>query len=82
MPILHVEEVPVELYERIQRRASAQNRDVPQEVIALLEQALTSAETDTNAVHRAALSELRRLRWTPPPGAPKSVDLLREDRER
>ena len=44
MPTLHVRNVPDELYERIRRRARAQNRSISAKVIALLDRA--SAEHD------------------------------------
>ena len=44
MAILHVRNVPDELYERIRHKAQAQNRSISAEVIVLLQRAL--AETD------------------------------------
>ena len=38
--ILHVRNVPDELYERIRRRAQVQNRSISAEVIVLLNRAL------------------------------------------
>src|SRR5687767_9794303 len=82
MPVLHLEEVPADLYERIQQRAAAQNRPLTAEVIDLLRHALAKEDEDARAAHAAALADLRRRRWTPPPGTPESVELLREDRAR
>ena len=82
MPVLHVEEVPAEVYRRIQQRAAERNRPLTAEVIHLLQQALAKDDEDVRAAHLAALADLRRRRWTPPPGTPESVELLREDRER
>jgi plasmid stability protein len=39
MSILHVRNVPDELYERIRQRARAQNRSISAEVIVLLDRA-------------------------------------------
>lgn len=41
MPTLIVEDVPREIYERIQRQAQAENRTVAEEVVRLLEQGLS-----------------------------------------
>jgi plasmid stability protein len=82
MPVLHVEELPADLYEHIRRRAAAQNREFAAEVIFLLERALATEEEQAKAAHAAALADLRGRRWTPPPEAPDSVSLLREDRDR
>jgi len=81
MPVLHVEAVPADLYERIKRRAAARNQEFTTEVLRLLEQALANEE-EARAAHAAALTDLRQRRWTPPPGSPESVALLREDRDR
>jgi plasmid stability protein len=80
MPVLHVEAVPADLYERIQRRAAARNHELTAEVLHLLECALL--EEDSRTLHAAALADLQNRRWTPPPGAPDSTVLLREDRDR
>jgi plasmid stability protein len=82
MPVLHIEDVPTDLYQRIQARAVAEKRALPAEVIRLLQQALTTEEERAREAHDAALADLRRRRWTPPGGAPESVTLLREDRDR
>jgi plasmid stability protein len=81
MPVLHVEEVPADLYDRLRRRAAARNRELTTEVLDLLERALASEE-EARATHAAALADLRAQRWSPPPGTPDSVALLREDRDR
>ena len=80
MPILHVRNVPQELYLRLKQRAKAQRRSLSAEVIALLEWA-------TQEVDRASelsLESIRRRRFFEPAsvGAPDSTTLLREDRER
>jgi plasmid stability protein len=40
MPTLIVEDVPPEVYERLQRRAAVEKRTLPQEMLHLLQQAL------------------------------------------
>jgi antitoxin FitA len=80
MPILHVRNVPEELYELIQRRAELQQRSISAEVINLLQTALNQAEQPQARI----LEGIRRRRFYRPAdaGAPDSVTLLREDRER
>ena len=80
MPILHVRNVPEELYERIQQRAQSQHRSISAEVLSLLREALEASERPQARV----LGDIRRRRFYRPAeaGAPDSVELLREDRER
>ena len=80
MPILHVRNVPDKLYERIRRQAQVQNRSISAEVITLLERALAETEGSQGEI----LAGIRRRRFFRPQdiGAPDSVVLLREDRER
>jgi plasmid stability protein len=78
MPILHVRNVPEELYARLQRRAKAQRRSLGAEVITLLEWAVEEAERTSETV----LTSIRRRRFFDPAaaGAPDSTTLLRQDR--
>jgi antitoxin FitA len=80
MPILHVRNVPEELYERIQLRAQSQHRSISAEVLSLLRVALEASERPQGRI----LAEIRRRRFyrSADAGAPESVKLLREDRER
>jgi plasmid stability protein len=80
MPILHVRNVPDELYGRLQRRAENQRRSLSAEVITLLEWAVTEAEGPAEV----PLAAIRRRRAFEPAavGAPDSTILLRQDRER
>ena len=80
MAILHVRNVPDELYERIRRQAQAQNRSISAEVIVLLDRALGGAERSPEEV----LANIRRRRFFNPleAGAPGSTAILREDRAR
>jgi plasmid stability protein len=80
MPILHVRNVPDELYARLQRRAEGQRRSLSAEVIMLLDWALEQAERMPEDV----LASIRSRRFFDPiaAGAPDSTTLLREDRER
>ena len=79
MSVLHVRNVPEELYERIRRQAQAQNRSISAEVITLLERALAGSPQS-----QAELLEgiRRRGRYQPAPGTPESLHLLHEDRRR
>jgi len=80
MAILHVRNVPDELYDRIRRRAQAQNRSISAEVITLLDRALLETERSQDDV----LASIQRRRFFEPSevGAPDSTSLLREDRAR
>lgn len=49
MPTLIVEDVPREIYERIQRQAQAENRTVAEEVVRLLHQSLSSPASEATA---------------------------------
>lgn len=80
MTILHVRNVPEQLYERLKARAETQRRSLSAEVIALLESAIEEAARDP-AVTLQAIRE-RRARYAISPDAPDSTLLLREDRER
>ena len=80
MSILHVRNVPHDLYARIKRRALAQRRSLSAEVITLLEWAIDEAEADTAS---RLLSIRNRRSFNPAAaGAPDSTTLLRQDRER
>ncbi|MDP9374955.1 MAG: Arc family DNA-binding protein [Chloroflexota bacterium] len=78
MPILHVRNVPDDLYERLRQRARAENRSLSAEVIRLLEGALGSEQRSQQEI----VESIWRRRFAPPPGTPDSTALLREDRER
>ena len=79
MTILHVRNVPDKLYERLQRRAEAQRRSLSAEVIYLLDWA--PEESEWPAETTLAAIRARRLA-RPSVGAPDSVTLLQEDRQR
>lgn len=80
MPVLHVRNVPEPLYEKIRERAQEQNRSISAEVILLLDFAMR-ATVDGQA---EVLDNIRRRRSFKPAavGAPNSLSLLREDRDR
>lgn len=78
MPVLHLTDVPSDVYERLRQLAAA--RDRSPEAIDLLRQGLLHELAGRSQA--ALLADLRRRSYTPPPGTPDSVELLREDRER
>lgn len=80
MAILHVRNVPEELYARLKRRADSQRRSLSAEAIMLLEWAIEEAEHTSEAT----LTSIRRRRSFDPAraGAPDSTALLRQDRDR
>lgn len=80
MAILHVRNVPEQLYARLKQRAEAQRRSLSAEVITLLEWAVEEVERAPTAT----LSGIRQRRFFSPAtaGAPDSTELLRQDRER
>ena len=80
MPILHVRNVPDELYAKLQQRAETQRRSLSAEVILLLDWALEQAERTPEDV----LASIRSRRFFDPiaAGAPESIMLIREDRDR
>jgi plasmid stability protein len=80
MQTLHVRSVPEELYDRLRALAQAKQRSLSAQVILLLDKALE--EEAKHQEQAQVLAELRRRRFTPPPSAPDSVEMLREDRQR
>ena len=80
MPVLHLNDVPNEVYEPILHLALAHNRTVEAEAVSLLRQGLFSELGGQS--QKELLASLRRRSFTPPPGTPDSVELLREDRKR
>jgi hypothetical protein len=80
MPVLHLEDVPNDVYERLQQLADVNQRTLEAEALSLLRRGLPPEVV--NCSQAELLADLRRRSFTPPPGAPDSVDLLREDRER
>lgn len=80
MRTLHVRSVPDELCDRIAELARVNHRSISAEVVTLLDHALRLQEMDRR--QEAILNGIRRRRFIPPPDAPGSVELLREDRTR
>jgi plasmid stability protein len=80
MPILLLEDVPADLYARIVELAAAHKHSVTSEAVRLLRRGV-QAHREGRA-QAALLADMRRHSFTPPPGTPDSVELLREDRQR
>jgi plasmid stability protein len=80
MSILHVRNVPQDLYTRLKQRAETQHRSLSAEVVTLLEWAVE----EVDRASELSLESIRRRRFFEPAsvGAPDSTTLLREDRER
>jgi plasmid stability protein len=81
MPVLHLQDVPKEVYERLQQRAAAHHSTLEAEAVALLNDLLLDRPPSRRS-QAELLAELRRRSFTPPPGTPDSVTLLAEDRGR
>jgi plasmid stability protein len=80
MHTLHVRSVPDSIYSQIRDLAQEQQRSLSAQVVVLLERAL-QVEVERRQTAQA-LTEIRRRRFTLPPDAPDSTELLREDRTR
>ncbi len=80
MATLYVRDVPLDLYEQLKERASAEGRSVAAEAVVLLRRALsTSVQTQ-----RTLLDAIKERPAFDPAtaGALSSTELLRADRER
>jgi len=86
MARLVVEDLPDELYQRLEERARASGRSIEEETVQLLKMELTTDKESTTS-HLTPLEILDRLRSAPrfnpaEHGLPDSTTLLREDRDR
>lgn len=88
MATLHIQDVPDDLYERLQQLAAAQKRSINAQVVNLLESALQAEfqqhQDETPKFTAEILAESRRRREQLPTdlGLPDSTTLIREDRDR
>ena len=80
MAILHVRNVPEKLYGRIRRLAAEERSSLSAEVIRLLDTAVAGREQRREVA--SLLAGIRRRRIKLPAGAPSTLTLLREDRNR
>ena len=80
MQTLHVRDIPDQLYNRLRELAQAKQRSLSAQVVLLLDRALE--DKDQRKAQTQALADIRRRRFTPPPTAPDSIEMLRADRKR
>ena len=80
MNTLHVRSIPEDLYQRLQKLAHSRNRSLSAQVVTMLARAVE--EEEHLGEQAQLLASIRRRRFTPPAGAPDSLELLREDRKR
>jgi len=80
MPVLHLENVPNEVYKGLQHLAESNKRTVADEAVDLLREGL--GQITGQRSQSELLAELRRRSFAPPIGTADAVELLREDRER
>lgn len=82
MASLHLQHVPEDLVQRIERLAE-RVRQIPEEIIVrLLEEVVRHEGTEPRQRVPEILDRLGRNSIEPTPGTPDSVELLREDRNR
>jgi plasmid stability protein len=85
MAILHVRNVPDDLYQQLQQRADSKHRSLSAEVLVLLEQAMAEPRAYNTAVYADLFGHIVRKReaLTAASAAfPDSVADIRADRER
>ncbi len=82
MPILHVRNVPDQLYRKIQKLSKAESRSFSSEAVHLLEFAVHEKQAVYDQGKLLASIKKRRLARKLKPGAPDSLTFLREDRDR
>lgn len=86
MPVLHVDDVPEELYRRIAELAANDRVPLSEETVRLLRMAVQfappAAEVQSRAQVQEILDRMWRNRIVPSPGTPDSLEMLREDRGR
>ena len=82
MPSLYVRNVPAPLYSKLKKMARSQHLSLSVVVVQLLED--TVREEKRRKTQAKLLAKIAGLRnsYVPPPNAPSSVELLRENRAR
>jgi hypothetical protein len=83
MPVLHVRNVPEDLYRRLAKVAEDERRSINSEVLVLLSEALEQTSESGNS-KSAAIKRLidRRKSVSLPGGLPDGTEMIREDRNR
>jgi hypothetical protein len=82
MPTLLLENVPDELFQRIERLAASDHVPVEEETLRLLQRAVNGPQTPPRTDVMKLLDHMWQNRITPKPGTPDSLTMLREDRDR
>jgi antitoxin FitA len=82
MPVLHLDNVPEELYQQIEELAQEHHQSPTNEALDLLEDAVRRQKKSERLNVAAMLEEIKRTRYPLAPGTPDSVEMLREDRNR
>ena len=87
MAILHLENVPAELYGRIEQLACADRLSPAEEAVRLLHDAVRqklpgNGGPSPGLSQREIIEDIIRNRFRLQPGTPSVVDMLREDRQR
>jgi hypothetical protein len=82
MAALHLENVPEDLLQRIERFAERTRQTPEQMIVHLLEEAVPRERAEERRGVRDLLDRIRQNPLVLPPGTPDSVELLREDRNR
>lgn len=82
MPILHVRNVPDELYERIRARAALHRRSLTAETVALLEAGLRAEPTEDELEDLFERARVLRERLRAQGFSFDATAAIREDRER
>lgn len=80
MATLVVQNIPDDLHQRIQVLAKNGCRSMEDEVVELLDRAVSHAERYRGRME--ALDYFRRNQIKPPEGMPEAQDLIRQDRDR
>ncbi|HEY7068150.1 MAG TPA: hypothetical protein VII06_42255 [Chloroflexota bacterium] len=78
MAILHVRNVPDDLYDRLKESAAAERRSLSAEVISILERQLPAKRPLAEVLQE--IDRINRL-YPPPSDMPDVTELLREDHE-
>jgi predicted transcriptional regulator len=82
MAALHLQHVPEDLLQRIERLAEREQQTPEEIIVHLLEKAVPRQGAEERQRVREILDRIRQNPSVPTPGTPDSVELLREDRNR
>jgi hypothetical protein len=82
MPVLLLDNVPDDLYQRLEQMAAAEQVPVTEETVRLLRRAVGLGQPLPRADVSRLLQQMRSAAIRPLPGTSDGVELLREDRNR